>query len=107
MPPCRNASTSDSRLAAFGLTSQNLPTIVAEVVEQLPAPHAAGLARRGVRISVAQVLAVVLHALGRDPHDVDQLMVVAIDEIAIQVQHVGQAAGHAGAEVQAGAAEHR
>ncbi len=34
-------------------------------------------------------------------------MVVAIDEIALQVQHVGQPAGEAGAEVLPGAAQHR
>ena len=42
----------------------------------------------------------------RDAMDVDQLVVVAVDEIAIQVEHVGEAAGEAGAEVEAGAAEH-
>ncbi len=38
--------------------------------------------------------------------DVDQFVVVAVDEITVQIQHVGQAAGEAGAEVQAHAAQH-
>uniref|UniRef100_A0A914Z101 Uncharacterized protein n=1 Tax=Panagrolaimus superbus TaxID=310955 RepID=A0A914Z101_9BILA len=39
--------------------------------------------------------------------DVDQLVVVAVDEIAVHVQYVGQAAGEAGAEVQADLAQHQ
>ncbi len=47
-----------------------------------------------------------LHGLRGNAMDVDQLVVVAIDEIPVQVEHVGEAAGQAGAEVDAGAAEH-
>ena len=38
--------------------------------------------------------------------DVDQLVVVAIDEVALLVEHIGKAAGHAGTEVDAGTAQH-
>src|SRR3546814_12227584 len=55
----------------------------------------------------AQMLHVMLHAFRRQPVQVDQLVVVAIHEIAIHVEHVGKATGDASAEVQAGAAEYR
>ena len=45
-------------------------------------------------------------ASGGDARDVDQFVVVAIDEVALQVEHIGEAAGDAGAEVQPGAAQH-
>ena len=57
-------------------------------------------------IRLSQVLHVRLHGFGVDAADVDELVVVAVDEIALQVQHVGEAAGEAGAEIDAGAAEH-
>src|SRR6185437_14612325 len=44
---------------------------------------------------------------GRDAQDVDQLVVVAVHEVALEVEHVGEAAGHARAEVEADLAEHR
>ena len=53
------------------------------------------------------MLPMMLHALRRDAQHVHQFMVVAIDEIAIQVQHVAHAAGQAGAEIQTGPAEDR
>src|SRR6185312_2626454 len=53
-----------------------------------------------------EVLHVRLHGFRVDAADVDELVVVAVDEIALQVQHVGEAAGEAGAKVDAGAAEH-
>ena len=52
------------------------------------------------------MLHVRLHGLGMDAADVDELVVVAVDEVALEVEHVGEAAGEAGAEVEAGAAEH-
>src|SRR6478735_9161367 len=48
----------------------------------------------------------ILHAFERDAVDVDQLVVVAIDELAFLIEHIGKAAGHARAEIHAGAAEH-
>jgi hypothetical protein len=38
--------------------------------------------------------------------DVDEFVVVAVDEIALHVEHVGEAAGEPRAEVHAGASEH-
>ena len=54
----------------------------------------------------AQVLHVDRHAFGRDPVDVDQVVIVAVDEVALHVEHVGKAAGEPGAEIHAGAPEH-
>ena len=73
--------------------------------EQLRAPDAAG--RLDVLLDEsAQMLHVGAHALGRDAVDVDQLVVVAIDEVALHVEHVGESAGESRAEVDAGAPEH-
>ena len=38
--------------------------------------------------------------------NVDQLMVVAIDEVALQVEHVGESAGEPRAKIHTGATEH-
>src|SRR5260370_42101528 len=45
-------------------------------------------------------------AFGRYEVNVDQFMVVAVDEIALHVEHIGEAAGESGAEIHAGASEH-
>src|SRR5690606_37139120 len=60
--------------------------VVAELVEDLLRPDAAGQLAVAADQAV-QVLAVVLEAFGRHPMDVDQLMVVAVDEVAVGVQH--------------------
>src|SRR6202790_5654928 len=54
----------------------------------------------------AQMLTMDSHAFGRHAVNVDQFMIVAIDEIALHVEHVGESAGEPGAEVHAGASEH-
>ena len=46
------------------------------------------------------------HAFGRHAVDVDQLMVVAVDEIALHVEHIREAAGESGTEVHPGAPQH-
>src|SRR5215831_3449480 len=53
-----------------------------------------------------EVLYVRLHGLGMYAADVDELVVVAVDEITLEVEHVGEAAGEAGSEVDPGAPEH-
>ena len=53
-----------------------------------------------------QVLHLRLHGLRLQAADVDQFVVVAIDKIALQVEHVGKAAGETGAEVHPGAPEY-
>ena len=55
---------------------------------------------------VSEVLAIAVQPFRGDAGDVDQLVVVAVDEITLEVEHVGQPAGEAGAEVQPGAAQH-
>ena len=92
--------------AAFGFTSQNLPQVGAEVVCRISAPHSLPVSRDVPLDQAAAGAAGGLHALRRDAVDVDQLVVVAVDEVAVEVEHIGEAAGEAGAEVQAGAAEH-
>src|SRR6185369_3922856 len=53
-----------------------------------------------------EVLQVRLHALLLDTADVDELVVVAVDEVAVEIEHVREAAGEASAEIHAGAAEY-
>ena len=93
--PChaarRRFSISESIAAAFGFTTQNLPRKARKSFRISVAPDAAGFAH--VQLDqVPQVLQVRLHALRRDAVDVDQLVVVAIDEAAIQVEHVRETA---------------
>src|SRR5690606_37553640 len=78
---------------------------IAEVVEDLLAPFAAGLRHMPQHLA-AQVLELAIHAFGREAMDVDEFVVVAIHEIPIHVEDVGEAAGEACAEVDAGPAEH-
>src|ERR1700733_4100089 len=78
----------------------------AQVVEDFLAPDAAGLGHVHLH-QLAQVLYVRVHAAVREPMDVDELMVVAIDEIVRLVEHVGEAAGEAGAEVDPSAAQNQ
>src|SRR6267142_3912433 len=71
----------------LGLHHPELADVRPEVVEKLDAPHAAG------EVDVlfdqpAQVLHMRSHAFGRHAMDVDQLMVVAIDKVALHVEHV-------------------
>src|SRR5690242_13242313 len=88
----------------LGLDQPELVLQPAEVAQDAFAPGASGV--RYVSLDQpAQVLHVVLHALRRDAQQVDQLVVVAIDEVALDVQHVGEAAGHAGAEFEADLAQ--
>jgi hypothetical protein len=54
----------------------------------------------------AQMLHMSAHAFGRDAVNVDQFMIVAVDEIALHVEHVGESAGESGAEVHSRAPEH-
>src|SRR5882757_8809372 len=68
-----------------------------KIVEQLRAPGAAGGFRMLLDES-AQMLDMRAHAFGRDAVDVDQFVVVAVDEVAFHVEHIGKSAGEAGAE---------
>src|ERR1700735_1786076 len=45
------------------------------------------------------------HAFGRDAMNIDQVMIVAIDEIPFHVEHVSKTAGEAGAEIYARGAQ--
>ena len=82
---CRGRSRKSSRIAS----PHSLPVTLDVLRDQRRADAAGGF-----------------HALRRDAVDVDQLVVVAVDEVAIEIEHVGEAAGEARAEVEAGAAEH-
>src|SRR5579871_281473 len=89
----------------LGLYQPEVADVGTQVVEDLVGPDAAGggdmLAQQ-----VAQVLRVGIHVLVREPMDVDELMVVAIHEVVIQIEHETKPASEAGAEVQPGAPEH-
>ncbi len=53
-----------------------------------------------------EIVAVRLHLLGVEAVQVDQLVVDAVREVVLPVQHEREAAGHARAEVDAGIAQH-
>src|SRR5450631_1544599 len=94
----------DSR--SLGLDHPEFADVRPEVVEKLDAPHAAG------EVDVlfdqpAQVLYMRPHSFRRHSMDVNQLMVVAIDKVALHVEHVGETAGESRAEINARAAEHQ
>src|SRR4051812_11636853 len=89
----------------FRFDQPKLVQHVAKIGEQLAGPRA------GSELSVtaqqaAQMLQMIFHAFERDAMDVDELVVVAVDELALQIQHVSKAAGHARAEIEPAAAEH-
>src|SRR5260221_14518833 len=66
---------------SLGLHHPEFADVRPEVVEKLDSPHAAG--EVGVLLDQpAQMLHVRSHAFGRYAMDVDQLVVVAIDEVA-------------------------
>src|SRR6202521_2071494 len=89
----------------FGLHHPELGQKRAQVVQDLLGPGAGGLGDVPREQSL-EVLHVRLHGLGVNAADVDELVVVAIDEVALQVQHVGKATGEPGAEVDPGAPQH-
>src|SRR6185437_4729 len=103
----RAAQGFGQRLDAGGLgfDQPELADVITELVHDLLRPDAAGQFAMTADQAV-QVLAVVLEPFGGDAMDVDQLVVVAVDEIAVHVQHVGQATGEAGTEVEADLAQH-
>src|SRR5690554_6484077 len=90
----------------LGLHQPEVANEVAEVLEDGAAPGRAGLLNE-LLDHLAQVAAVGLHGFGIDPVDLHQLVVVLVDEGAVLVEHIGEAAGHARPEVDAGLAEHR
>src|ERR1700733_4275143 len=90
---------------SFGLHHPELADVGAKVVEDLLGPRALRLA--GVRLDEAlQMLQVRLHRFGVDAADVDELMIVAVDKIALEVEYVGKSPGEAGSEIDPGPAEH-
>src|SRR4029077_12202976 len=77
----------------------------AQVVGDFPGPEACGRGDVPLQLPL-EGLHVRLHRLGVYAADVDELVVVAVDEIALQVEHVGEASGEPGAEVDPGTSEH-
>src|SRR6202042_1703534 len=89
----------------LGLHHPELADVGAKVVEDLLTPWA--LRRADVQLDEAlQMLQMRLHGFGVNAADVDELMVVAIDKIALKVEHVGKAAGQSRPEIDSGPAEH-
>src|SRR5271165_6719519 len=73
---------------SLGLHHPELADVAAKIVEQLRAPDAP---RRIDMLfdQAPQVLHVSTHAFGRHAMDIDQVMVVAVDEIALHIENVG------------------
>src|SRR6185437_1472127 len=91
--------------SGLGLDQPELAEEIAEPLQDMRAPYAPG--RIDVRADEpTQMLQMVFHALERDAQDVDQLVVVAIDEIALGVEHVRESTGHPRTEIEAGRSEH-
>ena len=100
-------SISESIDGRLGLHQPELADVSRGNRRGSPAPHALPVSADVLLDQVSQVLQVRSPCLRRDALDVDQLVVVAVDEVAIQVEHVGEAAREARAEVEAGAARAR
>src|SRR5665213_153112 len=86
------------------LHQPEMADVGAQIVDDLIAPDAGGFGHVQTD-QLFEMLHIVQHALVGEAVNVDELVVVAIDEAALHVEHVGKAAGEAGAEVQAGAAQ--
>src|SRR5262245_42603338 len=89
----------------FRLHDPELAHEGAKIVEHFFSPHATRLADV-LLDQIPQMLQVRLHALGRYAMDVDELVVVAIHEATIEVEHVRKPASEAGSEIESGAAEY-
>src|ERR1017187_8437681 len=88
----------------FRLHHPESADVASKIVQQLRTPKTPGLSDM-LFDEPAQMLHMDSHAFGRDPVNIDQLMVVAIDEIALHVEHVGESSGEAGPEIDPGATE--
>ena len=51
-----------------------------------------------------QMLQMRLHGFGVNAADVNELVVVAVDKVALEVEHIGKSSGEACAEIHPGAA---
>ena len=78
----RRSSISESIEAAFGFTSQKWPMKERRSF-RISSPQTLPVSATCMLDQLAQVLHVRVHAVVRDAMDVDQLMVVAIDEVAL------------------------
>src|SRR6516164_7166538 len=101
------AQVVDERIdgGGLGLHHPELRQEGAQVAGDLLGPGAGGCGNVPLEQRL-EVLHVRLHGLGMYAADVDELVVVAVYEIALEVEHVGEAAGEAGPEVDPGAPEH-
>jgi len=54
-----------------------------------------------------QMMLVRLHGFGRYAVNIDQLMVVAIHEIALDIEYISESAGHPGTKIDAHITEYR
>src|SRR5581483_3677055 len=103
----RAAQVLDQRIdgGRFGLHHPELADVGAKVIQDLLRPGAAGLGHV-LLDQPFQVLQVRLHGLRVNPADVDELVVVAVDEVTIEIQYVRESAREPGTEVDAGASQH-
>src|SRR6516164_6497922 len=101
------AQVVDERIdgGGLGLHHPELRQEGAQVAGDLLGPGAGGCGNVPLEQRL-EVLHVRLHGLGMYAADVDELVVVAVDEIALEVEYVGEAAGEAGPEVDPGAPKH-
>src|SRR6202050_3770007 len=90
---------------SLGLHHPELGQEGAQVVHDLRGPFAVGLGDVPLEQRL-EVLNVRLHRLGVDAADVDQLVGVAVDEVALKIEDVGEPSGKPSAEVNPGAPEH-
>ena len=109
MPRCAAGfvTSRESNSAAFGLTIQNLALEMVEIFEDVLRPIRC---RSGSTYSVIvsfEIGAMAFHRFVDDTVNIDQFLVYAVDEVAVEIEHIGNSAGHAGAEVVAGVAENR
>src|SRR5690606_41531118 len=69
-------------------------------------PPLSGVSVAVIRGHATQVVTVSLHGFTGNPVDFHQLVVVSVNKVLIEIQHVCKATGHTGTEVVAGVAQY-
>ena len=82
----RRFSSNESMAVSFGFYHPEFTDVGAEVIQQSFAPQTLPVAATCCSIKPAQMLHMSTHAFGRDAMNIDQIVIVAIDEVALDDQ---------------------
>src|SRR5450830_1012862 len=94
------------QVGSLGLDQPETTQVIIKVFSEVATPFAVGFLDVFVQ-HMLQVVAIGFHRFAADPLDLDQLVVDLVDEGVVLVEHVGETAGHARAEVVASLAQNR